>query len=242
MTGVSRSQHRRREVSRVEGFSDAVFGFALTLLVVSLEVPKTFQDLQHLMRGIPAFAVCFALLYQVWWRHYRFFRRYDLEDGYVIALTGVLLFVVLLYVYPLRFLWSLFFAGLQGQNVPNGVIKESQLPALFVIYSGGVAVVFLILAALYAHAYRLRKQLELSALEVLDARVEIYRNLGIAGIGCASVAIAVICWIVSAGPFWVTASGWIYVGIGFTEWAAGTHEGKQRAKITAAASIRTERA
>ena len=28
-----------REVSRIEGFSDAVFGFALTLLVVSLEVP-----------------------------------------------------------------------------------------------------------------------------------------------------------------------------------------------------------
>src|SRR6516165_3488241 len=173
MTGVSRSQHRRREVSRVEGFSDAVFAFAITLLVVSLEVPKTFQDLLHLMRGIPAFAVCFALLFQVWWRHYRFFRRYDLEDGYVIALTGVLLFVVLLYVYPLKFLWSLFFSGLQGQEAPQGLTKNSELAALFVIYSGGVAVVFSILAALYAHAYRLRKELELSALETLDARVQI---------------------------------------------------------------------
>ena len=242
MTGVSRSQHRRREVSRVEGFSDAVFAFALSLLVVSLEVPRTFQDLLHLMRGVPAFAVCFALLFQVWWRQYRFFRRYDLEDGYVIALTGVMLFVVLLYVYPLKFLWSLFFAGVTGQDVPNGLITPSQLPALFIIYSGGVAVVFSILAALYAHAYRLRKQLELSALEVLEARVEIYRSLGIAGIACVSVIIAVICSIVSAGPVWTTASGWIYGGIGFTEWAAGIHHGKQLARITAASSIRTERA
>ena len=32
---------RAYEVSRIEGFSDAVFGFALTLLVVSLEMPET---------------------------------------------------------------------------------------------------------------------------------------------------------------------------------------------------------
>ena len=31
---------RHHEVTRIEGFSDAVFGFALTLLVVQLEVPK----------------------------------------------------------------------------------------------------------------------------------------------------------------------------------------------------------
>ena len=42
---------RSREVSRVEGLSDAVFGFAITLLVVSLEVPKTFAELTESMRG-----------------------------------------------------------------------------------------------------------------------------------------------------------------------------------------------
>src|ERR1041385_4743100 len=64
---------RGREVTRLESFSDAVFGFALTLLVVSLDVPKSFDDLLTTMRGFPAFAVCFLLLALIWNGHYKFY-------------------------------------------------------------------------------------------------------------------------------------------------------------------------
>ena len=56
---------RSHEISRIEGLSDAVFGFAITLLVVSLEVPKTFNELLHAMRGFGAFAICFTLLFRL---------------------------------------------------------------------------------------------------------------------------------------------------------------------------------
>jgi uncharacterized membrane protein len=36
---------RGHEVKRIEAFSDAVFDFAVTLLIVSLEVPKSFEEL-----------------------------------------------------------------------------------------------------------------------------------------------------------------------------------------------------
>jgi|SRR6266849_3036883 len=52
---------RSHEISRTEGLSDAVFGFAITLLVVSLEVPRTYGELMQTMRGFGSFAICFTL-------------------------------------------------------------------------------------------------------------------------------------------------------------------------------------
>jgi uncharacterized membrane protein len=228
MAKTSRSEHYRREVSRVEGFSDAVFGFAVTLLVVSLEVPKTFHDLMLTMRGFPAFAVSFALLFQIWWRHYHFFRKYDLEDSVVITLTGLLLFVVLFYVDPLKFLWSVIFSQLSG-TITEDVLPPAQTPALFMIYGAGVAAAYGILAGLYWHAYARRADLELTAFEVVDTRIEIYRNVALAGVGLLSVAIAAV--LAAVAPRLVGLAGLIYFAIGVNEWALGAYGGRLRRRI-----------
>src|SRR5262245_58990833 len=166
----SRVEHDRREVSRVEGFSDAVFAFAITLLVVSLEVPRTFHELAETMKGFVAFGVCFTLLIVVWHEHYVFFRRYGLQDSATIWLHATLLFVMLFYVYPLKFVFRLVLSGLTGapSSVPAAgggmepVIETAQVPTLFLIYGAGVVMLYVLLALLYAHALRRRSDLALT--------------------------------------------------------------------------------
>lgn len=183
---------RGLEVNRLESFSDAVFGFALTLLVVSLDVPKSFNDLVTTMRGFPAFAICFLLLALIWNGHYKFCRRYGLDDGTTRFLTCVLLFLVLFYVYPLKFLFNVSVTSLLFGAGPPAEMTGSQLSLLLVIYGLGFAAVYCAAGLLYVHAYRLRNELELSELEKFDTRYFISRLLTLAGFGVLAASFACI--------------------------------------------------
>ncbi|MEY2560725.1 MAG: hypothetical protein QOG51_1140 [Verrucomicrobiota bacterium] len=180
---------RGREVTRLESFCDAVFAFAVTLLVVSLEVPKSFGELMETMRGFLAFGICFGILAMIWNSHYVFSRRFGLDDGFVRFLTCVMLFIVLLYVYPLKFLFNLFINGMILSGL-RGQLTHDQGSTLFVIYGMGFAAIYLALAALYLHAYRRRAELELNEMETLDTRWELYAMLCHASVGVASALVA----------------------------------------------------
>jgi hypothetical protein len=174
---------RGREVSRLEGLSDAVFGFAITLLVVSLEVPQSVAELLHAMRGFIGFALSFGLLFRLWGYQYRFFRRYGLEDPTTIRLNGVLLFVVLFFVYPLKFMTQTltdFFLGGGVTTFRPGVLSKALAGGgydLVLMFYGGFATVFLVLGLMYLHAFRMRDEIGLNALEALDTRITCERLL-----------------------------------------------------------------
>jgi uncharacterized membrane protein len=198
---------RGTEVTRLEGFSDAVFAFALTLLVVSLEVPKTFSQLLETMRGFAPFAVSFILLIQVWFWHYQYFRRYGLHDTLITWLNSVLLFVVLFYVYPLKFLMTLLIDSLLGiktaVRLPDGTtqdaITSTQLPALLIIYGLGFLAVNVLFTIFYWHAYRQRTVLQLTEGETFDTVTSMWGFMVNAGVGLFSILLAALGGEVLAG-------------------------------------------
>jgi uncharacterized membrane protein len=183
---------RGGEVTRLESFSDAVFGFALTLLVVSLDVPKSFEDLVNTMRGFPAFAVCFSLLALIWNAHYKFCRRFGLDDGTSRFLTCVMLFLVLFYVYPLKFLFNVSITGLLFGAGPAISVTGSQISTLLMIYGLGFAAVYGAMTLLYLHAWRLRDALELNPLERFDTRYMIGRLSIVMSVGVIAAGLALV--------------------------------------------------
>ena len=178
---------RGHEVTRVEAMSDVIFGFSITLLVVSLEAPKTYGEMMEMLHGFLPFAVCFWIFIDIWFEHRKFFRHYALDDNLTLFLNTALLFTVLFYVYPLKYMFTLSIAAFTG--------RPEQMPVdgarvLFTVYGIGVVAVFWLLAGMYANALRQRATLELNAVEVIDTRERIYDNFFMGLFGLISLALA----------------------------------------------------
>jgi uncharacterized membrane protein len=193
-------RERGRRISRLEGFSDCAFGFAITLLVVSLDVPSRFSVLLDLLRGFPTFAVSFAIIAGIWYAQYRFFRRYGVEDTVTVLLTLTLLFVVLFYVYPLKFVFRLAF------NASPGAIADRDIPLLFTIYGVGFTAVWAVLGLLYVNAYRQRRNLELTAWETFLTRTSAIQHLSISAFGLLSAGVSYVV----PEPFTAPVAGCAY--------------------------------
>jgi uncharacterized membrane protein len=183
---------RGNEVSRVEGLTDAVFAFAVTLLVVSLEVPDTFEGLLDVVRALPAFIICFTLLMTFWTAHFRYHRRYGLQDWFTRVMTMAILVVVLFFVYPLKFLFTMLTVNvfqLQLHDAPK-IESAAQGDMLYLIYGLGFAGVWTLYAALYWNALRKREALELDAKEVLLTKLDLAGNFIYVGVCLLSILLA----------------------------------------------------
>lgn len=209
---------RGKEVSRLEGFADGVFGFAVTLLVVALEVPRTVEGLTDVIRGFPAFTVCFALLLIFWNVHYRFFRRYGLEDRQTRFLSACVLLLVLFSVYPLKFLFGAILS-FGSPNAPH-IATWADLKFVYTVYGLGFIGIWTLYLLLHLHALRQRHSLGLNEAEVLQTREQI--NSFLINIAVCALSIGLSRLDISAG-----LPGYAYMLLGPALWLNGRWHGRQ---------------
>jgi len=204
LTGERYFRWRGGDVSRLEALADAVFALALTLLVVRLEVPRTFAEVEYAFLRAPVYLACFAVFLWVWYCHHQFHRRYGLEDPLTVAIDGAILFVVLMFALPLRFVAELvygqFFHGdvavrgfdgvmerdATGEPIP--MIGGSSGSTLMILYAGGFVLVFALLLAQTWRASRRADALALDRVERMVTRATMRMHGATVAIGTLSLA------------------------------------------------------
>lgn len=150
-------RYRGKEAGRLENFSDAVFGMAITLLLISTSPPTNFEQLKRFTYELLPFLACITLIVLIWHEHYTFFLRYGLRTSRMIVLNTLFLVIILFYVYPLKFLTRILLIGSSSKLMGNkevasevfSTIKGRDMPMLMIMYGTGAAAVFLVLCVMY---------------------------------------------------------------------------------------------
>jgi hypothetical protein len=186
---------RGGEITRLEALTDGAFALALTFLVIAQQqVPQTVDELLEALKLVPAFALSFIVLILFWSAHVRWSRRYGMEDAGAAALSCLLIFIVLVIVYPLKMVFGALLGYLSDGALPGALAfhSDQQLRQLFIIYGAGFVVLELSLVGLYGLALRRADALGLNALERFDTRSDIVVRLISLTVAVLATALAVL--------------------------------------------------
>ncbi|MDX1442609.1 MAG: TMEM175 family protein [Gammaproteobacteria bacterium] len=219
------------EMTRIEVFVDAAFAFALTMLVISGDsVPHDFGELLDAFKGVPTFAATFLILMLFWFAHRNWSRRFGIEDVPVMWMSGFFVFVMLVWVYPLRMVFSGMFEFFSGGLLPSNVDVDSyfELRALFATYAVGFLLLSLTIIGLNRHALKLAEPLRLDAVERHDARAEIVGWAVPALVSLVSLLFALLM-----PENLIPLAGWVYFVLAITGPLLGWQQDRQRERLRA---------
>jgi uncharacterized membrane protein len=202
-------RYRGIENSRIEQLTDAVFAFALTLLVIASEVPRTYVELQASMYNFFGFIACSLLLLGIWSNHSNFYLHYGMQDRKTRFLNFLFLFVLLYYIYPLKYLFShlsnliwVNFIGEAGLKNPafkiaydqavEAQLDVSQWQDLMIRFGLGLLVIYLILTVMHINALLKKKALELNEQEEHETKQLIFNYIFLCLVCITSMTVVII--------------------------------------------------
>jgi len=196
------------EMTRLETFIDAAFAFVITMLVIAAQqIPDDIEALLAAFKNVPAFVASVIVIGIFWRGHWLWSRRYGLEDGVSIFISWAMIVTILIYMYPLKAIFSSMWFLLSNGQVGHrlGAQSISQVRALFAVFALGFIAIALEVLLLNLRAWQLREPLRLNAREQLITLYEITGWSVPVGVGMIAFVLALI--LPQEQIAW---SGWIY--------------------------------
>jgi len=189
-------RQRGVEMTRLETFADAAFAFAVTLLVVAGgdTIPKDFAEMMLAVKQVPAFAASFANIMLFWYAHHRWSRRFGLVGPGATLLTLLLIFVMLIFVYPLKAIYSGAFEFFSGGYLTSYFELRSvaDLRTMFIIFGAGYAALAGVVVLLNRHALGKSEALSLNAFERFETVTEVQHWLINMSVPLTSIVLAIV--------------------------------------------------
>lgn len=167
-------RHRGERTTRLEAFVDAAFAFALSLVVIaSVSEMDTADEMLGALKQVPAFAACFWLLSTFWRGHVDWSERFGLDDARSRQWSLLLIFLVLIFVFPLKIVFSVFFAWISGELLPAGFRFRTMddVRLMFQMFAVAFGSMGAVLVMLNRRAWRQREALGLDAAEIDSLRL-----------------------------------------------------------------------
>ncbi len=206
---------RRTQPTRLEGFVDSAFAFAVTLIVISIgHVPSDVPEMLQALRGLPTFAVCFLLISRFWAMHRFWSRHYDIEDETAVRLSLILVFLVLVYVYPLRLLFSITFESMTNDwliEKPIEIHDLGEMRAAYVVFGLGLAAIAIVFALMFRHALKSATVIGLSPDEIIVTRARVLGWTCTGSVALISIGLAMVLPFNEQQP-------WLFAIPGCTYW------------------------
>lgn len=167
-------RHRGDRTTRLEAFVDAAFAFALSLVVIATgSVPRTSEELLLALKSIPAFAACFWLLATFWRGHVEWSERFGLDDPRSRQWSLLLIFLALIFVFPLKIVFATFFTWISAGWLPVQFAFETEgdVQRMFQMFAVAFGSMGAVLFALNREAWRQREVLGLDEAEKAALRL-----------------------------------------------------------------------
>ncbi len=152
------------------------------------------------------------MLMMFWLQHRRWSRRYGIENVSSVLISLTLIFVVLVYVYPLRMIFEEMFSALSGGYLPTSfsITSYDQARTLIVFYSVGFFAMSLLISQLFRTAMRSSTLLALNQVELRNTRIHVQAWAFAASFGLVSILLALVL-----PDGWISIAGYMYFGMFF---------------------------